>query len=157
MTTYKPTLLNSKSNSYPDLFKRYSKNPIITANDLPYPAHTIFNPASTMFENNTLLLARVEDRRGFSHLAKAISKDGVSDWKFDKTPTINAEPDIFPDEMWGIEDPRITWMPDLGKWAILYTSFSRKGPLISLALTTNFKDFEKQGSIMSPLVMKISR
>ena len=150
MGTNTPTLLNSKDNAYPELFKRSSKNPIITAKDLPYPAHSIFNPGAIMFENNTLLLARVEDRRGFSHLAKAISKDGVSNWKFDKSPTMEAEPDIYPEERWGIEDPRITWMPDLGKWAITYTAFSRTGPLVSLALTTDFIDFEKRGPIMSP-------
>lgn len=66
---------------------------------MPYPAHTIFNPGATIFENNTLLLARVEDRQGFSHLAKAISKDGVSNWIFDKSPTIHAEPNIYPEEL----------------------------------------------------------
>lgn len=150
MINYTPTLLNSSDNSYPELFKRNSKNPIITAKDLPYPAHTIFNPGATVFENNTLLLARVEDRQGFSHLVKAISKDGVSDWIFDKNPTIYAEPNIHPEERWGIEDPRITWMTDLKKWAVTYTSFSRTGPLVSLALTSDFTYFEKQGAIMSP-------
>lgn len=150
MATYNPTLLNPKDNSYPVLFKRDSNNPIIISKDLPYPAHTIFNPAATVFENKTLLLARVEDRKGFSHLAKAISKDGLSNWKFDKSPTLLAEPNIHPEERWGIEDPRITWMEDLNKWAVVYTSFSRTGPLVSLALTSDFVNFEKQGPIMSP-------
>ena len=150
MAKHLPTVLNSKDNSYPELFKRYSKNPIIVAKDLPYPAHTILNPAATRFENKTLLLARVEDRRGFSHLAKAISKNGVSDWVFDKSPTIQAESKLFPEERWGIEDPRITWMEDLKKWAVVYTAFSRTGPLVSLALTSDFVKFEKKGSIMSP-------
>ena len=65
---------------------------------MPYPAHTIFNPGATMFENNILILARVEDRRGFSHLAKATSKDGISNWIFDASPTIQAEPNIYPEE-----------------------------------------------------------
>jgi len=150
MKNYNPTVLTSKDNSYPELFKRNSKNPIITADDLLYPAHTIFNPAATTFENNTLLLARVEDRRGFSHLAKAISKNGVTDWIFDKNPTIQAEPKIFPEEMWGVEDPRITWMEEMKKWAVVYTAFSRTGPLVSLALTRDFINFDKQGPIMPP-------
>ncbi len=145
-----PTLLNTKNNSYPELFKRSSKNPIITSKDLPYPAHTVFNPGATMFKSNTLLLTRVEDRQGFSHLTKAISKDGESNWIFDKSPTIYAEPNIHPEERWGIEDPRITWMTELEKWAVTYTAFSRTGPLVSLALTSDFINFEKQGSIMSP-------
>lgn len=150
MMNYDGNLINSTENSYPELFKRYSKNPLITSKDLPYPANTIFNPAATIFQNNTLLLARVEDRQGFSHLAKAISNDGVSNWIFDKKPTIQGEPDIHPEERWGIEDPRITWMEDLKKWAVVYTSFSRTGPLISLALTNDFINFDKKGPIMSP-------
>jgi predicted GH43/DUF377 family glycosyl hydrolase len=150
MKTYNPTLLNSKDNVYPELFKRYSRNPIITSKDLPYPTHTIFNPGATIFENNILLLARVEDRQGFSHLVKAISKDGISNWIFDKGPTIYAEPDKHPEERWGIEDSRITWMTELKKWAVVYTSFSRTGPLVSLALTSDFINFEKHGPIMSP-------
>ena len=78
MITYKPILLNPKDNSYPDLFKRDLNNPIITAADLPYPAHTIFNPAATMFENKTLLLARVEDRQGFSQIGRASCRERVS-------------------------------------------------------------------------------
>ena len=150
MITNTPTLLDSKDNSYPELFIRDSRNPIITAKDLNYPAHTIFNPAATIFENKTLLLARVEDRQGFSHLAKAISEDGVTNWIFDESPTMQAEPSIHPEERWGIEDPRITWMGNLKKWAVIYTSFSRTGPLVSLALTTDFINFEKHGAIMSP-------
>lgn len=150
MITCKPTLLNSNDKSYPELFKRNPNNPLITAKDLPYPAHTIFNPAATIFNGSTLLLSRVEDRKGFSHLAKAISKDGVSKWVFDKGPTIQAEPSVHPEERWGIEDPRITWMSNLEKWAVTYTSFSRAGPLVSLALTSDFVNFDKHGSIMPP-------
>ncbi len=150
MLRYTPTLLNQKDKSYPELFKRSSKNPIITAKDLPYPAHTVFNPGATAFGKETLILARVEDRRGFSHLTKATSRDGISNWHFDKGPTLDAEPMMHPEERWGIEDARITWMVDLEKWAITYTAFSRTGPLISLALTSDFVTFEKQGPIMSP-------
>jgi predicted GH43/DUF377 family glycosyl hydrolase len=102
MTSYTPTILNLYDDSYPELFIRNPKNPIITARDLPYPVHTVFNPGATVFKNETLLLARVEDRQGFSHLAKAISKDGVSNWIFDKSPTMEAEPNMHPEERWGI-------------------------------------------------------
>jgi len=150
MTNGIQNIIYLREDSYPELFKRSSKNPIITAKDLPYPAHTIFNPGATTFQNHTLLIARVEDRQGLSHLVKAISEDGVSNWTFDRSPTLVAEANKHPEERWGIEDPRITWMPDLNKWAITYTSFSRTGPLVSLALTTDFIHFEKLGSIMSP-------
>jgi len=52
-----------------ELVHRYKLNPILTAADWPYPGHTVFNPAATLLPNGmTLLLCRVEDRRGHSHL-----------------------------------------------------------------------------------------
>jgi predicted GH43/DUF377 family glycosyl hydrolase len=32
-----------KSQHYPELFRRHERNPILTANDWPYPVHTVFN------------------------------------------------------------------------------------------------------------------
>jgi predicted GH43/DUF377 family glycosyl hydrolase len=36
----------------------------------------------------------------------------------------------------GIEDPRITYVPELEQFAVAYTSFARGGPGVSLALAT---------------------
>ncbi len=55
-----------------------------------------------------------------------------------------------PEEYWGIEDPRITWVPELRKYAIVYTSFSQAGPSVALAFTKDFKTFERRGEIMPP-------
>jgi predicted GH43/DUF377 family glycosyl hydrolase len=150
MNNEKLVISDIHQNSYPELFKRHSGNPILTSNDWPYPVHTIFNPAATIFENKTLLLARVEDRKGFSHLTKATSENGENNWIIDSKPTLFGEPDMHPEERWGIEDPRITWMPGLGKYSVIYTAFSNTGPLVSLALTDDFINFKKFGSIMSP-------
>ena len=85
------TRLKNSDNTYRELFVRYPNNPILTAKDWPYAANTVFNPAATDFNGKTLLLARVEDRRGFSHLTKAVSEDGVTNWQIDKwkTPCYN--------------------------------------------------------------------
>ena len=133
-----------------DLFVRHPGNPIITARDLRYPANTVFNPGATLFDGETLLLLRVEDRRGHSHLTVARSRDGITDWRIDETPTFVADPDRYPEEMWGIEDARITYMEEDGKWAIAYTAFSLGGPLVSLATTTDFRRFERLGPVMPP-------
>ncbi|HBG55880.1 MAG TPA: glycosidase, partial [Ruminococcaceae bacterium] len=77
------------------------------------------------------------------------SEDGVTNWQIDKWPTLEASPD-YPEEAWGIEDPRITRIDELNRWAVVYTSFSRSGPTVSLALTRDFVSFEKMGSIMPP-------
>ena len=52
--------------------------------------------------------------------------------------------------MWGIEDPRITYVPELKKFAIAYTSYSRGGPGVSLALSEDFRSFERIGVVMTP-------
>src|ERR1019366_1801818 len=63
---------------YPTLFRRLDKNPILTSADWPYPVHSVFNPGAVRLnEGTTLLLCRVEDRRGHSHLCAARSPNGV--------------------------------------------------------------------------------
>ncbi len=136
---------------YETLFQRYDKNPILSAADWPYPAHTVFNAGATkLADGTTLLLCRVEDRRGHSHLCAARSPNGVDGWIVDEEPTLCGEPDKYPEELWGIEDPRITFVEELGKYAVAYTAFSRGGPGVALALTEDFRKFERCGLIMQP-------
>lgn len=142
--------LGNENNTYMELFQRDPRNPILTAKNWPYPVNTVFNPAATLFHGKVLLLARVEDRRGVSHFTKAISDDGVSNWQIDQIPTLEPDPDNYPEERWGIEDPRITWLAELDQWAITYTAFSRGGPLVALALTRDFVEFKRIGPLMPP-------
>ena len=137
--------------SYETLFHRHAGNPILTAKMWPYPAHTVFNGGATRLQDGTtLLLVRVEDRTGHSHLTAARSKNGVDEWVIDPQPTFTADPANHPEELWGIEDPRITWVEELRKYVIAYTSFSKSGPGVSLALTEDFKHFERKGLVMPP-------
>ena len=55
-------------NLHVELFHRHPHNPILTAQDWPYPAHTVFNAGACQLPEETVLLVRVEDRRGHSHL-----------------------------------------------------------------------------------------
>ena len=133
------------------LFHRYPGNPILTAADWPYTINTVFNAgAATLPDGTTLLLCRVEDMRGISHLCAARSSNGIDEWEIDPYPTMLPDPEHFPEEIWGIEDPRVTFVPELGKYAIVYTSYSRGGPGVSLALTEDFRTFDRHGVIMSP-------
>ncbi|MCK4577326.1 MAG: glycosidase, partial [Candidatus Marinimicrobia bacterium] len=69
------------------LFKRYPENPILTAADWTYPMNSVFNAAATVLQDGTtLLLCRVEDRRGLSHLCAARSQNGVDSWQIDPQP-----------------------------------------------------------------------
>jgi predicted GH43/DUF377 family glycosyl hydrolase len=118
---------------------------------LALPAHTVFNPAATLLpDGTTLLLCRVEDSRGHSHLSVARSANGVDGWQIDPQPTMPADPENHPEELWGIEDPRITYVPELSQYAIVYTAYTRDGPGVALALTRDFQKFERFGLIMPP-------
>jgi predicted GH43/DUF377 family glycosyl hydrolase len=133
------------------LFTRYESNPILTQNHWPYPINSVFNAAAVrLADGETLLLCRVEDRRGLSHLCAARSANGIDKWRIDQQPTLPSNPRDYPEELWGIEDPRITYVPELEQYAVAYTSFSRGGPGVSLALTKDFNTFERYGVIAQP-------
>jgi predicted GH43/DUF377 family glycosyl hydrolase len=133
------------------LFQRYNLNPILTTANWPYQVNSVFNPGATLLaDGTTLLLCRVEDRRGHSHLCAARSTNGVDGWVIDSKSTFMADLEHYPDELWGIEDPRITYVPELGQYAIVYTAYASGGPGVALALTKDFHSFERLGVIMQP-------
>ena len=138
------------NNNFQELFVRYAKNPIIITRDLPYQANTVFNAAAARMDGQTILLIRIEDRRGISHLTVARSRDGVSDWQFDLQPTFPPDPEHYPEELWGVEDPRITFMEESGAFYFTYTAYSLDGPLVALAKTKDFKQFERLGAVLLP-------
>jgi predicted GH43/DUF377 family glycosyl hydrolase len=139
------------SNQTRELFRRHEHNPILSAKDWPYPINSVFNPGATLLQDgSTLLLCRVEDRCGHSHFCVARSANGSGNWQIDPQPSLIADPDKFPEELWGIEDPRITYVPELRRYAVVYTAYTRDGPGVALALTEDFQQFERYGVIMSP-------
>ncbi len=131
------------------MFRRYDGNPILSVNNWPYPINSVFNPAAIRYNGEVLLLNRVEDLRGFSHLTVARSPNGLSDWIIDEKPTM--KPDhTTKEEKWGLEDPRMVWLEEQKQFAITYVSFSEGGPIVSLAITRNFKTFARLGGMLPP-------
>ncbi|MBE9546658.1 MAG: glycoside hydrolase family 130 protein [Proteobacteria bacterium] len=123
-------------------FERFYKNPIIERTDIPYSCNSVFNAAACMFKNEYLLLLRIEDLEGKSHLTIARSKDGVN-FIIDKKPWIEPSHDsnYEPYERYGIEDPRITQIE--GTYYIVYTAFGPYGVRIGIGKTRDFKKFER--------------
>ncbi|MEA2294839.1 MAG: hypothetical protein QOE86_2478 [Solirubrobacteraceae bacterium] len=130
------------------LFTRHPANPLLTPDRWPYPINAVMNAGAALAGEETVLVCRVEDRRGFSHLTVARSRDGATDWVVDDHPALAY--DGRAEEEWGLEDPRITYVSELGRWIITYTAFGREGPGVSLAQTDDFRTFERLGMAMSP-------
>jgi predicted GH43/DUF377 family glycosyl hydrolase len=131
------------------LLTRYAGNPVLSPERWPYPVNAVMNAGAARVGGQTVLLCRVEDRRGFSHLTCARSRDGASNWVVDEGPALAYDGER-PEEEWGLEDPRITYVEELGHWIIAYTAFGPAGPGVSLARTEDFRSFERLGPVMTP-------
>jgi predicted GH43/DUF377 family glycosyl hydrolase len=132
-----------------ELFTRHPGNPILTAADWPYQVNAVFNPAAAEVAGETLLLARVEDRRGISHLTVARSANGIDGW------TVQPGPLLAPDEgtaseQWGFEDARVVWVDELARWVITCTAYGPAGPAVFLATTADFETVERYGIVRHP-------
>lgn len=132
-----------------ELFERHPANPILTAEDWPYPVNVVFNPAAAEVEGTTVVIARVEDLRGISHLAVARSANGIDGWEIDPEPLLTPAPGVV-GEQWGFEDPRVVFVPELARWAITCTAYGPAGPAVYLATTSDFRSVERHGIIRHP-------
>ena len=133
-----------------DVIQRWEGNPLITIEDIPFPCNTVFNAACTKYNGQYILLLRVEDLTGRSVFALARSNDG---YKFELEPDPVMTPckgkGCFDEyEKKGIEDPRITEID--GTFYIMYTAVSPYGPMLALAKTTDFENFERIALISEP-------
>ena len=131
------------------LFTRHPGNPLLSPERWPYPINAVMNAGATRVGDETVLVCRVEDRRGFSHLTCARSPDGASNWVVDEEPALAYDGE-HAEEEWGLEDARVTRVDELDAWIITYTAFGRGGPGVSLARTSDFRSFERLGMVMAP-------
>ncbi len=142
-----------EKNEPEEFFKRYEGNPILTPENWHYKVGSVFNPGAIKFNKEILLLVRVEDRHGYSHLTLARSKDGKTNWRIDKNPALAADPNSGEDLL-GLEDPRIVWLEDRQEYVITCVSFFKgvagEPPGISLIATKDFLDFQRLGQQLIP-------
>lgn len=132
-----------------DIFTRHRLNPLLTPQSLPVGANAVLNPGVAEFDGEVVLLLRIEDKQGISQIRVARSRNGVDNWRIADKPIL--EPDLpeNPFEEWGCEDARVTQYND-GEWVIAYTAYSRYGPAVALATTTDFESTERLGVVLSP-------
>ncbi len=131
------------------LFIRHGDKPLITPADLPFEANAVLNPGVVELDGEVLLLLRIEDATGVSHIHVARSANGVDGWRVDERPLLEADLPGHPFEEWGCEDPRVA---EIGprKWIIAYTAYSRYGPAVALATTEDFVAVNRLGIVLSP-------
>jgi len=131
------------------VFTRHADVPLITPADLPFHANGVLNPGVAEVDGDVVLLLRIENREGISHIRVARSRNGIDGWHIANTPLL--EPDLpdNPFEEWGCEDPRVTRI-EPRKWIIAYTAYSRYGPAVALAITTDFETVTRIGIVMPP-------
>ncbi len=133
-----------------ELFERSPRNPIIKPSDLPYPCDCVCNPGAHIVDGEVLLLLRVIDQEGSSHITVARSKDGVTDWRIEDTPLLAPTDRNLPFETYGCEDPRLVYLKECGKYVITYTGYSPLGAGVCIATTEDFKTVDRFGLVLAP-------
>lgn len=140
--------LDARHPRHGQLIRRHDANPILTPESWPYTVNAVFNPGAAIGpDGETVLLVRVEDRSGLSHLTVARSLDGLRDWRIEPQPVVGPERARY-HHRWGAEDPRITRIGD--EYLIAYTAFSPGGPLVALASTTDFRELTRRAIVSPP-------
>ena len=124
------------------MITRYSNNPILTKEDVPYKVATVHNAAVVKYNKQYIMIFRSHKLNGRSILGKATSKDGYN-FNVDPKPfMIPATDGAFEEyETYGIEDPRITLID--GEYLITYSAYSKHGVRIALAKTKDFITVER--------------
>ncbi|MFN2400661.1 MAG: hypothetical protein ABR543_18800 [Gemmatimonadaceae bacterium] len=116
--------------------ERLATNPLIHPSQISFTrASGTFNPGAAIDRSSgrVVLLVRVfEEETRRSCLALALSSDGqIIDEIWDRAAIAREAPY----EEWGVEDPRITYLEDEGRYAITYTGHSPDGPRVCLITT----------------------
>jgi len=127
----------------------FAGNPVLTASQWPYRANAVLNPAAVQVVGQTLLLVRVEDCRGFSHLTLARSADGIDGWQIEARPALAPGTDVEA-ESYGVEDPRVTPLIDDQCFGVVYCAYGPQGPAVAIATTRDFHSYDRKGLALPP-------
>ncbi len=146
---------------------RYKNNPILTCHNVnsvwgkpQLKTITVHNSGVTEYAGNTLMLFRSHLRNGMSVIGKAISKNGIDNWKISSKPFIIpcSENDthsskyqiweLIENEAGGVEDPRITRIDN--SYFITYSAYHsqiKNKVRVSLAVTKDFEKLKRFGPV----------
>lgn len=121
---------------------RHPKNPILTPEQMPFRCYTVMNSGATLFNDEVLLMLRVEDCERRTRFVIATSKNGIDFKIWDKPiqyPMNQTEK--FVGGRLHRFDARITYLE--GKYYICHASWlDNYGCVAAMASTTDFIHFE---------------
>lgn len=123
----------------------------MTGDSVAWEESDTFNPAAVMKDGKICVLYRAEDNSGTgiglrtSRIGLAESTDGIHMTRY-KYPVLYPDKDDFCELDWpgGCEDSRVVVTED-GLYVMLYTSWNRKIPRLSVATSRDLLKWEKHG------------
>ncbi|MGR6320657.1 hypothetical protein Q2K19_22525 [Micromonospora soli] len=117
----------------------------------PFEAAGVLNPASGRTPDGRLhLLPRLVATGNVSRvgLAEVELRDGIP------VGVRRQGVVLAPDEGWerglhnaGVEDPRTTWVPSLGRHLMTYVAYGPLGPRLALAVSTDLRSWQRLGPV----------
>ena len=118
----------------------------------PEEAEGVLNPASGYGPDGRLyLLPRIVAQGNYSRI-------GLVEVLLDEGVPVSVERRgivLEPDEGWergvdhgGVEDPRVTWLPDLGVHIMTYVAFGPLGPRLALATSKDLRSWTRLGPVL---------
>ncbi len=130
--------------------KRYPNNPIITRKDIPdispylIDATSVFNPGAIKFNDQYVLMLRVQNRGRETFTVVASSDNGIN-FKVENKVVNFKGIEKVKETIYHCYDPRITFLE--GKYYIMFAMDMEAGCYLGLAQTMNFQRFEFLGII----------
>lgn len=126
---------------------RYSKNPIITRDAVPF-SNSIFNSAAVPFKGKYAGVFRVDNRRRWMTIHAGFSDNGI-DWNISPEPiNFTREPEGMGKFEWGY-DPRVCELE--GRYYVSWCNgYHEQYPTIGLAVTDDFVHFEELENALLP-------
>ncbi len=129
---------------------RCRNNPVLTRGDIPdvppylVDATSVFNPGAIRFNDQQLLLLRVQSRGRQTYIMKAESDDGEAFTVSDQVITFNGL-DRVEGRIFHLYDVRIT--PLEGKYYLMFAMDMDVGCRLGLAVTSDFVSYEFLGVV----------
>ncbi len=126
-------------------FTRHLENPILTPDPLnAWEAVNVFNPGVVYWQGLFHMFYRAQGLDYVSSLGYAVSEDGVH---FNRLRNPILSPEI-PAESRGLEDPRVTYLANEGRFIMAYTAYSHQGITPMFAQSTNLLSWERIGPLV---------